>query len=113
MKKDKRNEELQSRRGFFKKAARSTLPILGAIALVASPVISYAAKTPMGCEWKGCSGTCQGTCSGTCAITCVNSCPRQCGGCDGGCSGNCWGCTNSCLGSCYKTCLGGAEHQNK
>lgn len=31
MKRSKKDEELQSRREFFKKAAKGTLPILGAI----------------------------------------------------------------------------------
>ena len=37
MKKNEKNEELQSRREFFKKAAKGALPILGAIALAGAP----------------------------------------------------------------------------
>ena len=37
MEKNEKNEELQNRREFFKKAAKSALPILGAIVLAGSP----------------------------------------------------------------------------
>ena len=56
MEKRKKNEELQSRREFFKKAAKSALPILGAIVLAGAPLISKA-EQPMGCNY-GCSGAC-------------------------------------------------------
>lgn len=36
MEKNKNNEELQSRREFFKKAAKSALPILGAVVLAST-----------------------------------------------------------------------------
>ena len=49
--KTKKNEELQSRREFFKKAAKGALPILGAILLAGMPnVVNAAQKTPMGCN---------------------------------------------------------------
>ena len=38
MKKNERNEELQSRREFFKKAAKGALPILGAMVLANAPL---------------------------------------------------------------------------
>ena len=44
MKKNVKNEELQSRRDFFKKAAKGALPILGAIVLAGSPGILKAAS---------------------------------------------------------------------
>ena len=44
MKKNK-NEELQSRREFFKKAAKGALPILGAIILASNPVLAKAGET--------------------------------------------------------------------
>ena len=40
MEKNKQNEELQSRREFFKKAAKSALPILGAVVLASAPGIA-------------------------------------------------------------------------
>ncbi len=87
--KKERNEEIQSRREFFKKAAKGALPILGAVLLASSPIISKAVeKEPMGCY--SCSGTCKGGCQGTCDGTCK-------GGCIGSCTGTCSG---SCKGSC-------------
>jgi len=38
--KQNKNEELQSRRQFFKKAAKGTRPILGAIALANMPLLA-------------------------------------------------------------------------
>lgn len=49
MKKNEKNEELQSRREFFKKAAKGALPILGAILLSGAPqILNAAEKSPMG-----------------------------------------------------------------
>ena len=56
MKKNEKNEELQSRREFFKKVAKGALPILGAIVLANAPaVINAAEKAPMGCRYS-CEG---------------------------------------------------------
>ena len=82
---EKRNEELQSRRDFFKKAAKGVLPILGAVVLASAPGIVKAAETPMGCNY-GCTAVCstsacQGTCSGTCKFTCTGGCKNY--GCKG------------------------------
>lgn len=87
MKKNGKNEELQSRREFFKKAAKGALPILGAIVLANAPAIASAAEeTPMGCHY-GCTAVCstsacQGTCSGGCRFTCERGCGNY------GCRGN-------------------------
>lgn len=90
MKKNGKNEELQSRREFFKKAAKGALPILGAIVLANAPAIANAAEeTPMGCKYM-CANTCLGTCKGSCNINCNNTCYRTCSGsCDRTCSGSC------------------------
>lgn len=98
---------LQSRREFFKEAAKGALPIIAATVLVSVPTIVKAVENaPTGCNWGSCSVTCQGTCSGTCATSCYNSCPNQCTSCTGGCRNSCWGCTGGCLRSCHVTCLG-------
>ena len=69
--KTSKNEEILSRRGFFKKAAKGALPILGAIVLAGVPF----SKTEAYC---GCSGTCSGACSGSCNTTCYNECYTHC-----------------------------------
>lgn len=86
----KRNEELQSRREFFKKAAKGALPILGAIVLAGIPSITKAAEeAPMGCKYS-CAGTCQNTCSGTCRGGCNTTCYNQCyTHCKDTCKGSC------------------------
>ena len=76
MKKNVKNEELQSRREFFKKAAKGALPILGAIVLANVPNALHAAES--GC---GCVGGCGTACFQACANGCVTS------SCKGGCKG--------------------------
>lgn len=77
----KKNEELQSRREFFKKAAKGALPILGAVLLANVPVISQAAEAdPMGCNttcYRGCASICTGTCMTTCNTSCRSSHARR------------------------------------
>ena len=82
MKKNQK-EELQSRREFFKKAAKAALPVIGAVVLANVPAIGNA--TPSGCNY-GCSGVCytsacQGTCEGGCRFTCAHGCKNY--GCKG------------------------------
>ncbi len=91
---DEKKDELQSRRQFFKKAAKGALPILGAIALANMPIIAKAAQSESGyCTCAGnCSGACSGSCVSTCRATCGNSCKGTCSyTCDHGCSGSCNG----------------------
>ena len=81
-----KNEELQSRRDFFKKAAKGVLPILGAVVLANAPqILNASEKTPMGCNY-GCTAVCstsacQGTCAGGCRFTCTHTCKNY--GCKG------------------------------
>lgn len=72
-----KDKELQSRRQFFKKAAKSALPILGAIVLANIPKIVTAEENDaMGCH--GCSGTCKGSCRDTCRFGCNSTCRTHC-----------------------------------
>ena len=97
-----KKQELQSRRDFFKKAAKGVLPILGAVVLASSPLLSQAAeKAPMGCDYS-----CYNSCSGACTSSCT--------GCGGGCGNTCYGtckgdCDRNCFGTCYKTCSGSSR----
>lgn len=97
--KNEKNGELQSRREFFKKAAKGMLPILGAVILANSPVLSSAMeKAPMGCS-NGCYTECSGTCKGGCQTRCENVCT----GCGSACQNGCAvGCTGGCTGCQYK-----------
>ena len=60
---ENKSEELQSRRDFFKKAARGALPILGAMVLSSTPLlghtVSHEEEIEYGCDF-GCSGGCKG-----------------------------------------------------
>ena len=92
MKSNKSNEEIQSRRQFFKSAAKAALPVLGAVVLANVPLLSKASTTPNGCESDSCYGTC------------LMGCKGYCGGCDGGCVDQCTGCYSSCRGECEGSC---------
>lgn len=97
MEKNKKNEELQSRREFFKRAAKGVLPIFAVVALADIPSLVRAEKIPTSCDY----------CEGTCHNGCENRC-SGCDGCTGGCDGTCkGGCDSSCKGSCDTTCRGG------
>lgn len=81
---------LQSRRQFFKSAAKGTLPILGAILLANVPsFLNAAAENPMGCSGS-CTNTCAAQCRSYCKIGCDNTCNTH------------------CTRSCGSTCTGGA-----
>lgn len=79
MEKKNQNEELQSRREFFKKAAKGALPILGAIVLAGTPLQGKAETI----------GACPRSCGITCQTQCVNTCGGLCTSCMGGCKNGC------------------------
>jgi len=84
MDKKERNEEIQSRREFFKNAAKATLPILGAIVISNVPVIANASESGYcryGCTAVCSTSACQGTCQGGCKFTCEHGCKNY--GCKG------------------------------
>ena len=94
-----KNHETQSRREFFKEAARKTLPILGAVALLSNPLIAKVTDSER--------MDCYGSCYNTCANTCVDACNQKCSNsCSGSCRGNCLnGCKNRCSGTCKGDCM--------
>lgn len=82
----KQNEELQSRRDFFKKTAQRALPFLGVMAfgslLTSCELWEDDNNSSSGC--KGCSGSCDSSCSGSCDEDCTDICAFGCTGtCDG------------------------------
>ncbi len=84
MKEKKNNEELQSRRDFFKKAAKGALPILGAVVLASVPSIAKGAQIT-GCDYT-CRASCQNDCYGSCRYECKSTCTGTCSGsCRTGC----------------------------
>ena len=87
-----KKEEIQSRREFFKKAAKATLPVLGAVVLSNIPFSETKADyvNRFTGECTGCSGSCQRSCSGSCQGNCQGDCQGNCkGGCYGTCKGSC------------------------
>lgn len=81
---NRKNEELQSRREFFKKAAKAALPVLGAVVLANLPVQTISAS---GCAGGSCTATCRNNCEAYCAGGCKGSCGSVCAkGCSAGCA---------------------------
>ena len=96
--KQNKNEELQSRRQFFKSATKTVLLIIGAIITANIPLISKTNKPEMECYCYGCVGGCQGDCLYSCRTGCYTTCT-------GSCSGN-------CLNICLVTCSGSCSNMN-
>ena len=109
------NDELKTRREFFRKVASVALPLLstsfvscgvlqdsilnalGGESSSGSSYVSYdsggysGGGTTSGCSW-GCVGVCQQTCTLNCASNCTNGCKTSCtGSCKSSCSGSCRG----------------------
>lgn len=83
MKKNEKNEELQSRREFLKKTAKGALPILG-ISLFGPSILTSCEKKDSD-KGGGCGQTCSGSCQSGCSGSCDSSCSGSCDGCTGGC----------------------------
>ena len=91
------NNNLKSRREFFKEAARNALPIIGVVALMSNPVIAKAVDT----EAMSCTNSCYNSCSGSCTDACTGRCREGCSGCGTACQKGCSiGCTGTCSGHC-------------
>ena len=102
---NKEKNETQSRRDFFKEAAKKALPILGAVALMSNPVFANAVESePLGCNYN-CSGGCN-SCKGTCEYICQDDCS---GSCKGGCKNSC---RNACVNSCRNSCDGSCKYSS-
>ncbi len=88
------NKDILSRREFFKKAAKTALPIMAAAAMPAI-FTSCEIKEP---NVYGCTGSCSMNCSGGCT------------GCSSSCKGECTAtCYRTCKGGCALTCSGGSS----
>ena len=85
MENNKNKEELQSRREFFKSAAKAALPVIGAVVLANAPAFNAVAAESSVCP---CSGTCKGSCHYSCDTGCQSTCI---GGCKTNCKGGNYG----------------------
>lgn len=75
--KTSKNEELQSRREFFKSAAKAVLPVIGAVVLSQMPLKASAMTSCAGCIAQcmdGCTTSCKGFCKTTCQTWCATHC---------------------------------------
>lgn len=113
MKKNAKHNELQSRREFFKKAAKGVLPMLGAF--VAGPTVIMSTLISCGPDdCDGCEAACRDNCSDSCKGDCYTSCSSSsaggdCSDCSSSCSASstnstCSSCANDCSSSCKDTC---------
>lgn len=108
----KENKELLSRREFFRKAAKKTLPFVATLTLP-SFLISCGGDDPIengsGCD--NCASTCQGGCQGGCSGGCGDSCKNtnagssSCSDCSAACKNDCEGtCSENCREDCNSSC---------
>lgn len=78
-----KKQELQSRRDFFKKAAKGVLPILGVIVL-GPTILSSCDKdddvpeSNNNNQNNGCGNSCSGGCSDSCVSSCEVNCAFSC-----------------------------------
>lgn len=72
----KKNEELQSRREFFKSAAKGALPIL-ALTVFGTSILSSCEKEHDDRKDKNCR-YCSNTCEGYCGYGCQSDCSGSC-----------------------------------
>ena len=90
MKEKNTNEEILSRRGFFKNAAKKVLPVIAIMGLNSIQTV-FAEDHPTCCTYGGaCSSSCSGGCEG-CSGSCKGGCTNKCTGCGSGCASTCSG----------------------
>ena len=75
-------KETQTRRQFFKEAAKKALPIMGVIVLSATPFRLNAIQSS-DCASNSCTNGCKGNCTKWCNGTCHTSCSDNCKGSSG------------------------------
>lgn len=110
------SKKIQTRREFFKKTAKKTLPIVAAIALSGMPgIVKATEKAPTGCNSYDCQNGCRFACTRVCNSSCKGSCQNDCySSCYRGCNNTCENrCDNSCQGYCTSTCRGGCYGSNR
>jgi len=88
--KEIQDDELLSRREFFKKSAKKALPIMAVVAF--GPTLLTSCDTddedePSG-GGSGCSGSCKGKCDATCRYKCTGGCKTGCLGVRSGTGGH-------------------------
>lgn len=112
----KKNNEMLSRREFFKTAVQKTLPFMAALSLP-SFILSCGGddpiNTPEGCT--DCTNSCLDSCSKVCSESCENgNNSTSCTDCGAGCENTCSGeCANNCETGCSETCSAECKDEAK
>ena len=111
-KKNTKNDDVISRRRFFRRAANMIIPALG-LAMLPQLFTSCEIDEPYpGSITTGCNGSCSGKCSTSCAIGCATSCTADCRTL---CKGNAItipsSCNHSCKSKCYGSCASTCSSQ--
>ena len=99
-----KKEQLQSRRGFFKRGIATILPTLGLL-ILPTHIFATKTKTPTSCIFA-CMYGCYASCIATCYMSCHNTCFEFCANsCYINCADNCQGtCLSTCKGKCSAKC---------
>ena len=121
-----KNDEPHSRREFFKRATKKTLPVIGLLSITGIPLFGQILNNgTLDCN-GGCSHTCAGTARGmcdTCSHLCLGGCQgtskgkvqdsteikndtvKKTNGCNDNCRTECRvNCSSYCFQSCDKSC---------
>lgn len=106
MKREKQNDELLSRREFFKRTAQKILPFMAAMSLP-SFLFSCGDDDPIN-NAEGCTD-CTNSCSDSCSKVCMDNCENENSNNSSGCSD----CSNECSVNCAEDCNNGAEGGNE
>lgn len=102
-----KNEEIVSRRAFFKKAAGVVLPIIAAAVMPSLTSCEIDEPYPGDIDISDITGGCKNGCSSACKESCSNQCTRTCATLCQGQSINTTGCRmGSCKGHCFGSCRG-------
>ena len=107
MKRKKQNNELLSRREFFKRTAQKTLPFMAALSLP-SFLFSCGDDDPIN-NAEGCTD-CTNSCSDSCSKVCMDNCENGSNNSSSGCSDCSNNCKNGCQESCANDCKGESEN---
>ena len=97
-------DKSQSRRDFFKTAAKVSLPFIAFFGLGLSLTNC---KKPDNTICDSCASDCTGSSTSSGCSSCTAQCASNCSGTSTG--GGCSGCSSSCSGSCSGSCLGGCS----
>lgn len=106
-----KHKELLTRREFFRKAAKGTLPFIAAMTLPSFlSSCGGGNDDPINTGCDGCSGSCEAVCQESCSAGCKESCTNS--NANSSCSDCSATCESGCKEECSNTCKNSAKDNN-